>query len=97
MKDFTNASRIGSQVKQTFAFEISIKNNKNIPVNINIEDQVPISSDREIEVSLEESGGAKHDAATGFLKWRKKIQPNGLEKLKFRYTVKYPSGRKVNL
>ncbi|MBK7872243.1 MAG: DUF4139 domain-containing protein [Saprospiraceae bacterium] len=62
-----------------------------------MEDQYPIATNDEIEVSLESANGAEVDKETGILKWKLKIEPNQSEKLNFQYSVKLPKKKKVIL
>lgn len=51
--------KIQQQKKETKAYETIVKNNKNIPVEIEVLDQYPISKNNDIEVTLEEADGAQ--------------------------------------
>ncbi|MEJ0029469.1 MAG: DUF4139 domain-containing protein [Bacteroidota bacterium] len=41
---------VGSNRKSTFAYEISVRNKKSYPVNIRIEDQLPVPNTKDISV-----------------------------------------------
>ncbi|MEQ9187947.1 MAG: DUF4139 domain-containing protein [Cryomorphaceae bacterium] len=97
IKEFSNAKKIGNSTKQSLGIMISVRNTKATKVQLVIEDQVPISSDKDIVVSLEESSNAKHEATTGKLRWTKVILGNSTESVQFKYDVKYPSDKKINL
>lgn len=97
IKEFTATKKIGNSTKATIGIEISVKNTKASDIDLVIVDQVPVSSNKEIEVSLEEAKGAKRTEETGMLKWTKTISGGASETMQFRYGVKYPSGRKINL
>jgi hypothetical protein len=81
---------IGSTIKETVGFDITIKNNKQCPVRIVVEDQYPISERKSIEVLLLESTGAKADEKTGKLTWELILQAGEKKVLTFKYSVKYP-------
>jgi hypothetical protein len=92
-KDFINKSISGNTRKEQKAWTITLKNNKNIPVNISVEDQYPVSKTDDIKVDLIENSGAKTDETTGKLIWDLKMTPNEKKVLNLRYSVKYPAGR----
>jgi hypothetical protein len=92
-KDYINKSISGNTRKEQKAWTITIKNNKNIPVNISVEDQFPVSKTDDIKVDLIENSGAKTDGTTGKLIWDLKMAPNEKKIINLRYSVKYPSGR----
>ena len=76
-----------------FAWEISLRINKNQEIELTVEDQVPISNSREIDVKYIDLGGAVQEKNTGIIKWKVKLQPSGNKRLNFRY----PSDIKLEL
>ncbi|HNW69031.1 MAG TPA: DUF4139 domain-containing protein [Bacteroidales bacterium] len=90
MKDYSSKVLIGSKRKATFVYEISVKNNRTTPIVVEIQDQVPVSSNQEIEVTIDQVSEAQHDIATGLLKWNFTIEPGKVQTVKLGYTVKYP-------
>ena len=89
-KDYTDKQFIGNKKTETVGWEILLRNKKRQAINITVEDQHPISTNDEIEVKLENRGGAKVDETTGTLTWKLKLAPNENKDLNFRYSVKYP-------
>jgi len=90
MKDYSSKVLIGSKRKVTYVYEISVKNNRNTSIAVEIQDQVPVSSNQEIEVTVDQISEAQHDIATGLLKWNFNIEPGKVQTVKLGYTVKYP-------
>lgn len=95
LKDFSSRKLIGSSQRETRAFEISVRNTKSEIVKINVEDQVPISQNNQIEVTVSDVGGAKYNKDTGKLVWELTLQPNETKKVVYKYEVKYPKDRIV--
>ncbi|MGB0525535.1 MAG: DUF4139 domain-containing protein [Flammeovirgaceae bacterium] len=81
---------IGSTKKETLSYEISITNNKSVPIAIEVLDQIPISNNKLIEISLDQKGSASYLEAFGRLLWNLKIKPGKTKTEKFTYTVKSP-------
>jgi hypothetical protein len=94
-KDYVNKNISGNTKKEQKAWTITIKNNKDIAVNISIEDQYPISKTDEIKVDLIEYSEAKIDKTTGKLTWDLKLAPKEKKELSLIYSVKYPTGRPI--
>ena len=94
-KDYQSKRTVGSNVREQKTWEITVKNNKNIPVRLSIEDQYPISKDSEIKVEDLQHSGAKVDTDKGQLVWNLQMPPKGAEQLNLSYTVRYPKNRKV--
>lgn len=79
--------------EQIFTYDILIRNNKKDAINIMAKDQYPLSTDKEIEVELLESDGAKINKEIGVLTWTLKLKPNETKKLRISYRVKYPKDK----
>ena len=88
---------IGSSRKTTTAYEISVRNTKNKEIEMVIEDQIPISRLKEIEVNLDsKTGNPEYNAETGVLKWRTKVGPGETVKFNFTYSVKHPKDKVIS-
>jgi uncharacterized protein (TIGR02231 family) len=81
--------------KDTYEYEIIIRNNKSSAIEIEVLDQIPISKRTEIEVELLNQDGAEYTKEYGKLLWNLKIKPNDSKKIKLSYSVKYPKGKVV--
>lgn len=96
--DVTTPPRfLNNYKKETIVFDIVIKNNKSIPIKIEVLDQIPLSKNAEIEVELKEDSKAEYNSDYGRLLWRLEIEPRKNKTIRFAYTVKYPKDRVVNL
>jgi uncharacterized protein (TIGR02231 family) len=96
LKDFSSRKLIGSNQRESRAFEISVRNTKTEVVKITIEDQVPISQNSQIEVTVSEVGGAKYNKDSGKLVWDVTLQPGETKKVIYKYEVKYPKDKLVS-
>jgi len=90
IKDKTGKIVLGSNKKMNVGWEISVRNSKSEKINITIQDQLPISRVKEIEVALNGKDGAKYNAVNGFLNWDLEIASKKTTVKRFDYTVKYP-------
>lgn len=97
LKEFSNKKFLGSNRTDTRQFEITVRNNKNVPVNLVIEDQFPISTLKEIEVDDLKYEGAKLNEDTKVFTWSYSIDPKQSKKMQFSYSVKYPKEKKLQL
>lgn len=95
-KDFTERRKIfNSKIRETYLFEISIKNNKPKAVTIELLDQYPISRQKDIVVELEDKGGARVTPEFGKLEWSVEVPAGQTKKIRFSYSVEYPKGQGV--
>ena len=81
--------------KETFAYEISLRNTKKDAVEVLMQDQVPLSSDKEITIELMESSGAIYDEESGKLTWRVNLAPSETKKFRLIFSVKYPKNKSI--
>ena len=96
-RDFSDRSFFGRSRSETVAFETEIRNTKARPIEIVVEDQIPLSTTDQIDVEHELGDGATLDEETGLVRWRLTVPPQATEDVAFRYTVQYPSGERVVL
>jgi hypothetical protein len=94
-KTLTQRQIIGSNKKETRDWIIEIKNRKNQPVNLLVEDQLPVSQNTAIEVEKQEVSGGKVNDTDGKIQWALKMAPADDKKLELRYQVKYPKNQQV--
>ena len=95
--DFSSIKFLGSNKRQVFTYEITVKNNKKEAIDILVKDQYPISQDKDVIVELLESSAASINEVTGVFNWQLKMAPGEIKKLKISYSVKYPKDRTLNL
>jgi uncharacterized protein (TIGR02231 family) len=96
LKDFTEKKVIGMSKKETYGYEIAIKNNKKKEIEIVLQDQIPVSANKDIVVELNEKSNASYDAEKGFLIWNLKIKSGSSEKVKLSYSVQYPKDKIIS-
>lgn len=88
--------KIGGNHKTSRGYEIVVRNNKSNAVTIKIQDQIPISSYKEIEVTLNEQGNADYNEKTGELTWLLNIASGETKTLNFSFEVKYPKDYNIS-
>lgn len=97
INDKSGTKTLSSRKVQDFVYEISIRNNKKESISIVVEDQIPISSNTDIEITLTDKGGATTDAEKGKLTWEINLKPNETKKIRFSYQVKSAKDKSLNL
>jgi hypothetical protein len=97
LKEFSNKKFLGSNRTDYRQFEMVVRNNKNVPVNIIVEDQFPISTMKEIEVDNLEYEGAKLNEETKVVTWSQAVDPKQAKKMEIKYSVKYPKEKRLQL
>jgi uncharacterized protein (TIGR02231 family) len=95
IKELSSIKTSGKESKQTFTYEILVKNNKITDVNLLLKDQFPLSTIKEVVVTLEDGSDAMVNAETGVLTWKIDLKPGESKKVRFSYSVKYPKDKKI--
>jgi uncharacterized protein (TIGR02231 family) len=96
-KNSSSRQFIGNKKEEVKAWAINLKNNKTMPINIILLDQVPVPTMDEIEFKLIEKTGAKFNTQTGELNWVLKLDAQKDKKLQVKYSLKYPKNRNLIL
>lgn len=96
-KDFNKRQFIGSNRLETRQFDIAVRNKKSQAINLTIEDQYPISTDKDIDISVETDKEAKKNTETGAITWDIALPPATEKKLLLKYEVKYPKNKALVL
>jgi uncharacterized protein (TIGR02231 family) len=97
MADFSSVKFLGSNKLQKLTYELTVKNNKKEPIKLLLKDQYPLSTNKDIEVELLESGDAMVNTELGVLTWKLELAPGESKKVRIGYSVKYPKGKTLNL
>lgn len=92
---FSSEKRLSSNRTKDFAFEIKIKNNHQTPINLVVEDVMPVSANKEIEVINQELGNAQKIDDKGRLRWQLAMPANGQSDIRYSFSVRYPKNKNV--
>jgi len=87
---------IGSTQTQEAAWRLTVRNTRADSVSLHLRDQVPVSANAAVTVTVEESEGAAVSAA-GFVTWDMSLAPGEQRDVVLRYRVKYPKERNIDV
>lgn len=96
VQNFKARKTIGSNVKESFGYKISVRNLKSENIKLVLEDQVPVSQDSAIEVNVDETDGGTVEEGTGKVTWEFDLLAGQNKEVSLKYTVKYPKERRIN-
>ncbi len=94
--DKSGTKFLSSKKEQTFTYDITVRNNKKETAQLLLKDQYPLSPDKDIEIELLQSDGAKVNTETGILSWDLNLKPNETKKIRISYRVKYPKEKVID-
>jgi len=90
IKDKCSQKVLDNDIIHQYTFEIIMKNSRATKIEIEVEDQLPLTQDKSVSIERKELSGAKYDEVTGILKWRTNIQAKDSKKLTLTYQIKAP-------
>jgi uncharacterized protein (TIGR02231 family) len=80
----------------TRTYDIVVRNNKNIPIRLVVEDQMPVTKETDIKIDYLEDSGARFNPETGKLVWDFTLKPRDNRKLTFSFEIKSPKEKALN-
>ncbi len=97
VKDYNKRVILSDKKTAAASFEISVRNNKKFPISITIEDQVPVTTDKDISIDDITHDGATRDTETGKVTWKLNIPSGKEQKERISYTAKYPKSYRIQI
>ncbi|MCX6180886.1 MAG: DUF4139 domain-containing protein [Bacteroidetes bacterium] len=88
--ELSKKSVLGSDKSNEITWEIKVRNTKQKAITIIIKDQIPVSINKDIDVTMPDLKEGQLEAETGIIKWEYTINPGEEKLIRFGYKVKYP-------
>lgn len=95
--DKDNNKLLGNDVTKTLAYTLRIKNNKQKEINLVVEDQMPLTLNKDIKIETIDTGQAEFDQTSGALKWKFPLNAKEYKTLTFSYAITYDKNKMVSL
>lgn len=86
---------LASSQEQNMTWRILVKNTRKETVSLLLQDQIPVSRNSDISVTMEELSGGTLNKEKGIVSWQLQLQPGEQRELILQYKVKYPKSRKL--
>lgn len=97
MEDKGSTSSLAGKRSESFIYEIQVRNNRKVAVSLRVQDQLPISQEKDIVVDASELSGASLDAASGRLQWLRSLAPGETVRYRIAFEVRYPKNKSVQI
>lgn len=97
LKEFKKRTFIGNKQKDSRAYKIVVRNNKKETIQINVIDQIPVSTYKEINIEDSFISKGNLNENTGEVKWNYTLTAQQEKELTISYSVKYPKNRSLIL
>ena len=96
IKDFESKNIFRNKVRERVKYEIKIRNTKNQPLSIIVEDQIPVSTNDEIKITTINLSNGEINQDSGVIQWRLNLLPEETKILILEYEIEYPKGKKIS-
>jgi uncharacterized protein (TIGR02231 family) len=97
LKNDSKEKVIGDKIEKTVAYRIQIRNHKAKSVKLIVQDQIPVSRNKEIEISIEELSKGRLNEVSGIVNWNTRIKSSDSKSYDIKFKVKYDKTQSVNL
>ena len=91
-----STSFFGSSQKRVYTYEISVRNSRKEAIDIEVKEQFPVSTEKDIEIKLLETSNAKVNTDKGELSWNLNLKAGETKKLRVSYSVKLPKDKVIS-
>jgi uncharacterized protein (TIGR02231 family) len=91
----SDKKRFSNTAIKNYSYELEVKNNRNQIVNLLVQDQLPITAQKEIEITDITLQGASLDQEKGFISQNWSIPAGGSKNWKYGWQVRYPANKRV--
>jgi uncharacterized protein (TIGR02231 family) len=96
-KELSSKSVMGGYKKESYSYEIAVRNNRGVPIKMEVYDQIPISRSSDINVIVDELSNGIRDEETGEVVWGMSIPAGDVTGREIGYTLKYPKNAKITV
>ncbi|NLO70442.1 MAG: mucoidy inhibitor MuiA family protein [Porphyromonadaceae bacterium] len=97
VKEFSTKKFLASKKEETRVWKTTVRNNKKQAVKLLLFDQIPVSTNKDIEVNADNLSGGTLNKENGEVKWIFNLAPGDRKEVELKYTVKYPKDRQLNI
>ncbi len=96
-KNFKSKSFVGGNRILDRTYDIEVKNNKTVAVDLKLMDRIPISQNKEIKLDDIITNDAAYEKAKGLLTWKLQLKARETTKKQFSFQVKYPKYKYISI
>lgn len=89
----------GNNRQVTYTYTTTVRNDKKQPIDLTLSDQYPVSTAKEIQVSVSDKNtpATTDNKQTGILTYQLSLSPGETRTIELTYIVKYPKDWQINL
>jgi uncharacterized protein (TIGR02231 family) len=81
---------LSQQARQDYQYLYTVRNNRSTPIQLLLKDQVPLATQTQEEVHLEQLSGGQHEKMTGVITWVLALPEKSNLQKNLHFVVRYP-------
>ncbi len=93
----TKEKVVGTKMVKSYAYAIEVKNLKSRSIELIVQDQIPITTNPDIEIEAKELSKGELKERTGIIEWKINLKPKAKKEVQLIYEVKYDKDQNVTL
>ena len=93
----TKEKVVGTKMVKSYAYSIEVKNLKSKSIELIVQDQIPVTTNNDIEIQATELSKGSLNKRTGIIEWKIDVKSKASKDLEFIYEVKYDKDQNVTL
>lgn len=97
IKEIDDKKQIGLKRSKTLQWEIVVENKHNYPINVQLIDQIPVSTLNNVEVEAINISEAKYNKVNGVLNWDLNFLAGEKKVFQVEYIITYPGNKQLYL
>ncbi|MFM7637652.1 MAG: DUF4139 domain-containing protein [Crocinitomicaceae bacterium] len=86
---------ISDRIERIFAYNIEAKNNKSSTIELIIQDQLPLTTNGDINIEAMELSKGELDTRTGTIEWKMILKPKDSKLLDYKFKVKHNKDKQI--
>ncbi|MFM7466335.1 MAG: DUF4139 domain-containing protein [Crocinitomicaceae bacterium] len=86
---------ISDRIERIFAYNIEAKNNKSSTIELIIQDQLPLTTNGDINIEAMELSKGELDTRTGTIEWKMTLKPKDSKLLDYKFKVKHNKDKQI--
>lgn len=97
--NYSSTRTLGNNTTETRSYTLSVRNNTSKPVSLSLNEQYPVSTNKDMEINLGEvtPPASTDKTESGLLTWNLELAAGESKTFTVTYSVKHPKERKINL
>ncbi len=97
VKNKSVRTNLGAKKVEVFAYNLNFRNTKNVSVQIQVQEQIPIAKSNNVSVSNLKYENASYDEETGIVTWIINLKPKEKVVLSYEFTISCSSKSNISI